>query len=215
MSAFGALPLDARATPFDALVASSNSASRACPGSLRHHPAGPRSSGRGQAPSLSLDLHDQWASMEKTRSGASRRRRTSSPRSTSPAEHAAEGGGAWRAAPATAGTATCSWPGSGRSASRPSCPTPCRRDHRHRPDAAEPGFQFEVLYDRLSRRGFVIYPRKLTVADSFRIGCIGRLGEAEMRGVLDAIRDISREMVVTPLRAAPAEPAAARSPRTI
>ena len=48
----------------------------------------------------------------------------------------------------------------------------------------------------------MIYPGKLTVADSFRIGCIGRLGEAEMRGVLDAIRDILAEMGVT--RCAPA-----------
>jgi len=45
----------------------------------------------------------------------------------------------------------------------------------------------------LSRRGFVIYPGKLTVADSFRIGCIGRLGEHEMRGVLRAIGEILAE----------------------
>ncbi|MDD9858673.1 MAG: 2-aminoethylphosphonate--pyruvate transaminase, partial [Gammaproteobacteria bacterium] len=29
---------------------------------------------------------------------------------------------------------------------------------------------------------------KLTVADSFRIGCIGRLGDAEMNGALAAVR---------------------------
>jgi 2-aminoethylphosphonate-pyruvate transaminase len=75
---------------------------------------------------------------------------------------------------------------------------------------ADPRFLFEVLYDRLSRRGFVIYPGKLTVADSFRIGCIGRLGEAEMRGVLDAIRDILAEMGVTRCAPAAAEPAGAR-----
>jgi aspartate aminotransferase-like enzyme len=72
--------------------------------------------------------------------------------------------------------------------------------------------------DRLSRRGFVIYPGKLTVADSFRIGCIGcigRLGEAEMRGALDAIRDILVEMGVTRCAPAAAEPAGARLPRTI
>ena len=33
---------------------------------------------------------------------------------------------------------------------------------------------FETFYDRLKRAGFVIYPGKLTAADSFRIGCIGR-----------------------------------------
>ena len=43
----------------------------------------------------------------------------------------------------------------------------------------------------------MIYPGKLAVADSFRIGCIGRLGETEMRGVLEAVRDIVRDMGVS------------------
>jgi len=42
----------------------------------------------------------------------------------------------------------------------------------------------------------VIYPGKLTVADSFRIGCIGRLGEKEMKGALTAIREVMGEMGV-------------------
>jgi 2-aminoethylphosphonate-pyruvate transaminase len=62
---------------------------------------------------------------------------------------------------------------------------------------ADPRFRFETFYERLGQRGFVIYPGKLTVADSFRIGCIGRLGEAEMRGALGAIRDVLAEMGVT------------------
>ena len=61
------------------------------------------------------------------------------------------------------------------------------------------------FYDRLSAAGYIIYPGKLTVADSFRIGCIGRLGPAEMRGAMDAIRASLREMGVesgAPARAA-------------
>ena len=42
----------------------------------------------------------------------------------------------------------------------------------------------------------MIYPGKLTVADSFRIGCIGRIGEKEMRGALAAIREVLHEMGV-------------------
>ncbi|HUI19242.1 MAG TPA: 2-aminoethylphosphonate--pyruvate transaminase, partial [Alphaproteobacteria bacterium] len=61
---------------------------------------------------------------------------------------------------------------------------------------ADPRFRFEAFYDRLGEAGYVIYPGKLTVAESFRIGCIGRLGSAEMRGVLAAIRDTLREMGV-------------------
>ena len=45
--------------------------------------------------------------------------------------------------------------------------------------------------------GFVIYPGKLTVADSFRIGCIGRIGEKEMRGALAAVREVLDEMGVS------------------
>jgi len=60
-----------------------------------------------------------------------------------------------------------------------------------------PGFVFQHFYDGLKRRGFVIYPGKLTVADSFRIGCIGRLGETQMRDALAAVREVLDEMGVT------------------
>ena len=69
---------------------------------------------------------------------------------------------------------------------------------------ADPKFDFEAFYERLGRRGYVIYPGKLTVADSFRIGCIGALGEAEMNGVLAAIRDVMGEMGVRSGAPAPA-----------
>jgi len=70
---------------------------------------------------------------------------------------------------------------------------------------ADQRFKFQDFYDRLSAKGFIIYPGKLTVADSFRIGCIGRLGAAEMRGALEAIRTALRDMGVksgAPARAA-------------
>ena len=75
---------------------------------------------------------------------------------------------------------------------------------------ADPRFRFESFYDRLRERGYVIYPGKLTVADSFRIGCIGRLGEAEMRGALEAIarchgRD-GRDAVCARRRRGPLQP---------
>ena len=49
----------------------------------------------------------------------------------------------------------------------------------------------------LRQKGFVIYPGKLTVAESSRIGCIGRVGEAEMRAAVDAVRATIAEMGVT------------------
>ena len=199
MSAFGALPLDAAATSYDALVASSNKCLEGVPGigfAIIRRSA--LEGARGNASSLSLDLYDQWVAMEKTRQW----------RFTPPthvlaaldqalAEHAAEGGIAGRGA---------------RYANN------CRilvdglralGFETLLPDAlqapiivtvrmpADPKFNFESFYDRLSRRGFVIYPGKLTVADSFRIGCIGRLGEHEMRGVLRAIGEILAETGVS------------------
>jgi 2-aminoethylphosphonate-pyruvate transaminase len=59
-----------------------------------------------------------------------------------------------------------------------------------------PGFVFQRFYDGLKERGYVIYPGKLTVADSFRIGCIGRLYPQDMRGALDAVRETLAEMKV-------------------
>ncbi len=35
--------------------------------------------------------------------------------------------------------------------------------------------------------GYVLYPGKLTTADTFRVGCIGALGADEMRGAVAAI----------------------------
>ena len=65
----------------------------------------------------------------------------------------------------------------------------------HKP--ADVRFDFEDFYERLRRRGYVIYPGKLTVADSFRIGCIGRMGRDEIEGALAAIRETLDEMGVT------------------
>ena len=48
-------------------------------------------------------------------------------------------------------------------------------------------FQFKTFYDFLHARGIVIYPGKLTHADSFRIGCIGAIGPDDMMRALAEI----------------------------
>ena len=60
----------------------------------------------------------------------------------------------------------------------------------------DPAFQFQRFYDGLKQRGYVIYPGKLTVADSFRVGCIGRLDAQHMRGALAAVAEVLAEMGV-------------------
>ena len=59
-----------------------------------------------------------------------------------------------------------------------------------------PKFDFEAFYEGLSKRGFVIYPGKLTVVDSFRVGCIGRLDEHVMRNAVKAAAEVLAEMGV-------------------
>src|SRR6185437_14510593 len=65
MSSFGALPLDLRETPITALLASSNKCLEGVPGiafALIDENVIERA--KGVAPSLSLDLYDQWHGFE-------------------------------------------------------------------------------------------------------------------------------------------------------
>jgi 2-aminoethylphosphonate-pyruvate transaminase len=64
----------------------------------------------------------------------------------------------------------------------------------HFPESPE--FDFDQFYQRLSARGFIIYPGKLTRADTFRIGSIGRIFEADITALLAAIRGLMHEMGV-------------------
>lgn len=61
---------------------------------------------------------------------------------------------------------------------------------------AHPNFNFERFYERLSDQGFVIYPGKVSDADCFRIGHIGHIFEADVRGLLAAIGATLAEMGV-------------------
>eukprot|EP00411_Alexandrium_monilatum_P034729 CAMPEP_0175358558 /NCGR_PEP_ID=MMETSP0095-20121207/15061_1 /TAXON_ID=311494 /ORGANISM="Alexandrium monilatum, Strain CCMP3105" /LENGTH=420 /DNA_ID=CAMNT_0016656293 /DNA_START=58 /DNA_END=1320 /DNA_ORIENTATION=+ len=74
----------------------------------------------------------------------------------------------------------------------------------------DPNFRFETFYSRLSDRGMVIYPGKLTKADCFRIGTIGRLFPHDVTNLLAAVREILEDMsVALPVRQV--TPAAASS----
>ena len=198
MSAFGALPLDAREIAFDVLAASSNKCLEGVPGLgfviCRKEAL---DACMGNSPSLSLDLFDQFQALEKTGQW----------RFTPPVhcivafdqaiqEHEAEGGVAGRGGRYRN---NCRILVEGMRKLGFETLLPDRLQAPiivtfHMP--ADPKFIFQTFYDRLRERGFVIYPGKLTVADSFRIGCIGRIGEAEMRAALDAVRAVMAEMGV-------------------
>ena len=57
-----------------------------------------------------------------------------------------------------------------------------------------PKFDFAEFYKALNEKGYVIYPGKLTKADCFRIGNIGTLGLEEIKGLLNAIAGIQKEL---------------------
>jgi 2-aminoethylphosphonate-pyruvate transaminase len=204
MSAFGALPIDARSVRYDALAASSNKCLEGVPGMgfvVCREAA--LAETRGNATTLVLDLLEQHEAMTKTGQW-----RFTPPIHVIVALHQAiqefraEGGQPGRG---------------GRYQQNARILIDGMRALGFEtllPDAlqapiivtfrmpADPKFQFQRFYDGLKGRGYVIYPGKLTVADSFRIGCIGRLGAAEMRGALAAVREVLAELGVT--RCAPA-----------
>ncbi len=196
MSAFGALPLDARTTRFDAVAASSNKCIEGVPGLgfvLCRRTALAETA--GNATTLVLDLHDQHAALE----------RTGQYRFTPPIhvivafhqaleEHRQEGGIEGRGARYRE---NCRVLVEGMRAMgfRTLLPDDLQAPiivTFHMP--ADPRFDFQRFYDGLKARGYVIYPGKLTVADSFRIGCIGRLDAGHMRGALAAVREVLAEL---------------------
>ena len=192
MSAFGALPVDSKEVRFDAVVASSNKCLEGAPGMgfcVAREAA--LENTEGNSPSLVLDLYDQWRAMQKNRQW----------RFTPPthvllafdqalSEFEAEGGVAGRG---------------GRYRSNCDLLVSGMRDLGFKtllPDELQapiiitfhmptnPEFEFDAFYDGLKDRGYVIYPGKLTVADSFRMGCIGRLGSDQIEAALDAVREL-------------------------
>jgi 2-aminoethylphosphonate-pyruvate transaminase len=198
MSAFGALPLEAHHVQFDAVAASSNKCIEGVPGLgfvICRKAALAQTA--GQATTLVLDLHDQWRNFEKT----------GQYRFTPPIhvivsfhqaleEFLAEGGVAGRGA-RYAENGRVLIDGMRALGFEPLLPERLQAPiivTFHMP--ADPRFVFQTFYDKLKERGYVIYPGKLTVADSFRIGCIGRIDAGHMRGALAAIRDILAEMGV-------------------
>ncbi len=198
MSAFGAIPLDATKVPFDALVASSNKCIEGLPGVgyaiIRESVI---AAAAGNSHSLSLDLHDQWKAME----GNGQWRFTPPTHvlagfDQALAEHAAEGGVAGRGGRYSA---NCRILVDGMRALGFETLLPDALQAPiivtfHTP--SDPAFEFKTFYDGLRQRGYVIYPGKLTAADTFRIGCIGHVFEADMRGALAAVEEVLNEMGV-------------------
>ncbi|MCC6810634.1 MAG: phosphonoacetate hydrolase [Deltaproteobacteria bacterium] len=196
MSCFGALPIDLRTLPIDALCASSNKCLEGVPGIgfviVRTEWL---NACAGRSHSLALDLHAQSQGFDKNGQW----------RFTPPTHvlaafdkaldlHAVEGGVEGRGARYLANQRVLV-DGMRAMGFRTLLP-----DHLMSPTIVtfhmpqDPKFVFQTFYDRLREKGFVIYPGKLTAADSFRIGCIGDLTPEIMRAALGAIDETVKEM---------------------
>ena len=191
MSSFGGVPLDVHELGIDFLISSANKCIQGVPGfgfiiarrsELLHC--------KGVSKSLSLDIYDQWEAMEK---GHGKWRFTSPThvvRAFKQAmdELAEEGGVAARHN---------------------------RYCENHRvlvdgmrslgfqtllPDEIQSpvitsflypyaDFNFKTFYTQLKERGFVIYPGKISQADTFRIGNIGDVHPEDFRQLIEVIRE--------------------------
>jgi 2-aminoethylphosphonate-pyruvate transaminase len=195
MSSFAAIGIDARTTPFDALIAASGKCVEGPPGmgfvfvrrSVLERCA-------GNSTSLSLDLHDQWTYMEKTTQW-----RYTPPTHVVVAfdaaldQLAAEGGQPARLARYTKNCETLV-AGLGelgfRLFLRPEIQAPIILTFHAPPD---PAYSFRDFYARVRDKGFILYPGKLTRVETVRVGCIGAVGPDEMRHAVNAVRDVLRE----------------------
>jgi 2-aminoethylphosphonate-pyruvate transaminase len=199
MSAFGALPLDANQIRYEALVSSANKCIEGVPGFgfvIARKSA--LEAAKGNSHSLCLDLHAQWAHMNKTGQW----------RYTPPTHVVAAFLEALRAHEAEGGVAGR---GARYSQNRDVIVEGMRslgfetllKDRWLSPIIvtffcpADPKFKFEHFYALMKKKGFIIYPGKLTKLDSFRIGCIGQMDTHTMRQVVSAAQEILNEMDVS------------------
>jgi 2-aminoethylphosphonate-pyruvate transaminase len=196
MSAFGALPLSSKNTKFDAVAASSNKCLEGVPGVgfilVKNNVI---ENAKGNCHSLSLDLYDQWQAMEKNKQW-----RFTPPTHVLAAffqaikEHEKEGGVKGRHQ-RYSNNCKIICDGMGEIGFDQLLPyelqAPIIITFKQPQNA---NFDFQQFYDALSEKNFLIYPGKLTVADTFRIGCIGNLDQKDMYNTLKAVREVVQEL---------------------
>lgn len=189
MSTFGALPIATETLGIAAVIASANKCLEGVPGlGFVIARKADLQAAAGNAPSLSLDLADQWSYME----------RSGQWRFTPPTHvvaaldvaldlHADEGGTLARGARYAANRRAVV------DGLRALGIEPLIPDALQSPIIVtfvcpdDPHFGFQPFYDRLKAEGFIIYPGKMTAAETFRIGCIGTLTPAVMAEVVAAV----------------------------
>ena len=207
MSAFGAVPVDPEKIDFEAMVSSANKCIEGVPGfGFVFAKLSALEAAKGNCHSLSLDVEAQWSAMEKSGQW----------RFTPPTHvvaafltaleiHEEEGGIAGRGARYTNNRDVMV-------SGMRDLGFETLLDERWLSPIivtffcpADRAFEFTKFYDLMKSEGYIIYPGKLTVVDSFRIGCIGRMDAHVMKGVVSAAKKALEAMGVE--SAAPPEAA--------
>jgi len=196
MSSFAALPIDARKIRFDALIAASGKCLEGVPGmGFVFIRKAVLDACAGHSHSLAMDLHDQHAYMEKT----GQWRFTPPTHVVAALDEAVtqfveEGGQPARLARYTENCRTLVG-GMARLGFKPFLAPAVQAPiivTFHAP--ADAKYDFKRFYDGAKKRGFILYPGKLTQVETFRVGCIGAIGPNEMRQAVDAVADTLAEM---------------------
>ena len=196
MSSFGALPIDARAVPFDALIAASGKCLEGVPGMgfvLANKQA--LAAAQGNCHSLALDLFDQHSYMARTGQW-----RFTPPTHVVAALHEAllqyqEEGGLPARHKRYADNCQALLEGMADLGLRSFLPAAIQAPiivTFHAP--TDPRYQFKDFYERVKAKGFILYPGKLTQVETFRVGCIGHVDAAGMHAAVKAIGQVLQEM---------------------
>lgn len=196
MSSFGGIPLDMDAVGAHFLVSSANKCIQGVPGfGFVIAAVDVLAQCAGQARSLSLDLYDQWRAMEDDPG----KWRYTSPTHVVRAFQAAleeladEGGVAQRYRRYRKNQHLLA-EGMERLGFVPLLPrevqSPIITAFHYPQDRA---FQFVPFYEALKRRGFVIYPGKVSTAETFRIGTIGHVFPDDIERLLTATAEAIEE----------------------
>jgi 2-aminoethylphosphonate-pyruvate transaminase len=204
MSSYGAIPIDARALRFDALVAASGKCLEGVPGMgfvIARQTALEDAAGNSQ--SLALDLVDQWQYLRKTGQW-----RFTPPTHVVAAlraaidQYLAQGGQPARLARYTKNCAALvnGMRSLGLQTFLPDSLQAPIIVTFHSP--SDPAYDFAEFYRRVRERGFILYPGKLTAVDTFRVGCIGAIDAAVMNQAVAAVAAVLREMGVSRLERA-------------
>ena len=190
MSSFGGIPMDISELHIDYLISSSNKCIQGVPGfGFIIAKKAELIKSEGQARSLSLDIFSQWQGMEK---GGGKWRFTSPTHVVrafcqAMAELEREGGviARYERYKTNQKTLVAGMKNMGF--------TPLLPDEIHSPIITsfyypESGnFSFAEFYKFLKRKGYVIYPGKISKAPTFRIGNIGDVRKEDIDGLLAAI----------------------------